>query len=121
MLGGPVVCLARWRRLVGAVTQIAWAHATFNPWIGCMRVSPACDRCYAAAIAKRFGWRDNEGHDLWDVHAERKRTSEAYWRGPLRWNRDALATGERRRVFCASMADILTITRRRRGAWSCGI
>ena len=71
-----------------------------------MRVSPACDRCYAAAIAKRFGWRDNEGHDLWDVHAERKRTSEAYWRGPLRWNRDALATGERRRVFCASMADI---------------
>ena len=91
---------------MGAVTQIAWAHATFNPWIGCMRVSPACDRCYAAAIAKRFGWRDNEGHDLWDVHAERKRTSEAYWRGPLRWNRDALATGERRRVFCASMADI---------------
>jgi protein gp37 len=71
-----------------------------------MRVSPACDRCYAAAIAKRFGWRDNEGRELWDVHAERKRTSEAYWRGPLRWNRDALATGERRRVFCASMADI---------------
>jgi protein gp37 len=71
-----------------------------------MRVSPACDRCYAAAIAKRFGWRGNEGRDLWDVHAERKRTSEAYWRGPLRWNRDALAAGERRRVFCASMADI---------------
>ena len=71
-----------------------------------MRVSPACDRCYAAAIAKRFDWHDNDGRDLWDVHAERKRTSEAYWRGPVRWNRDALAAGERRRVFCASMADV---------------
>jgi protein gp37 len=71
-----------------------------------MRVSPACDRCYAAAIAQRFGWRDNEGRELWDVHAGRKRTSEAYWHGPLRWNRDAQAVGERRRVFCASMADI---------------
>jgi len=86
-----------------------------------MRVSPACDRCYAAAIAKRFGWRDNEGRDLWDVRAERKRTSEAYWRGPLCWNRDALAAGERRRVFCASMADIFDNHAPAAGAWICGI
>jgi hypothetical protein len=84
-------------------------------------VSPACDRCYAAAIAKRFGWCDNKGYDLWDVHAERKRTSEAYWRGPLRWNRDALAAGERRRVFWRAWRISLTIKRRRPGAWSCGI
>ncbi len=36
-------------------TAIAWADATFNPWIGCTKVSPACDRCYAEAWDKRYG------------------------------------------------------------------
>ena len=30
-------------------TKIEWAHHTFNPWIGCTKVSPACDHCYAKA------------------------------------------------------------------------
>ncbi len=29
-------------------TRIEWADHTFNPWMGCTRVSPACDNCYAA-------------------------------------------------------------------------
>ena len=29
-------------------TNIEWCDATFNPWMGCTRVSPACDDCYAA-------------------------------------------------------------------------
>jgi protein gp37 len=70
------------------------------------RISPACDRCYAAALAKRTGRRDRAGRDLWDPHAGRVHTSADYWRTPLRWTRDALAAGQRRRVFCASMADI---------------
>ena len=68
---------------MGAITQIAWCDATFNPWVGCLRVSTACDRCYAAALSWRYGWRDGKGRDLWDVRANRKRTSVAYWRGPL--------------------------------------
>lgn len=32
--------------------------------------------------------------------------SEAYWKQPLRWNREATAAGERRRVFCSSLADV---------------
>jgi protein gp37 len=28
-------------------TKIEWVDHTFNPWIGCTRVSPACDNCYA--------------------------------------------------------------------------
>jgi len=83
---------------MGAVTRIAWCDATFNPWVGCQRVSTACDRCYAAALS----WR----RDLWDLRADRKRTGSAYWRGPLRWNERAQAEGTRRRVFCASMADV---------------
>lgn len=91
---------------MGEITGIAWCDATFNPWLGCLRVSPACDRCYAAALSKRTGRRDPAGLDLWDAHAQRVRTSPDYWRQPIRWNRDALATGIRRRVFTASMADI---------------
>jgi len=91
---------------MGAITQIAWCDATFNPWVGCLRVSTACDRCYAAALSWRYGWRDGKGRDLWDPGADRKRTSSAYWRGPLRWSERAQAAGTRRRIFCASMADV---------------
>ena len=87
-------------------TPIAWTHSTFNPWLGCLRVSPACDHCYAAAIVKRTGRHDGQGSDLWDPHAERVRTSPSYWQQPIAWNREALAAGMRHRVFCASMADI---------------
>jgi protein gp37 len=91
---------------MGAITRIAWCDATFNPWVGCLRVSTACDRCYAATLSWRYGRRDSKGQDLWDVRADRKRTSAAYWRGPLRWNQRAQAEGTRRSVFCASMADV---------------
>src|SRR5580692_4443528 len=49
---------------MGATTRIAWCDATFNPWVGCLRVSTACDRCYAAALSWRYGWRDGKGRDL---------------------------------------------------------
>ncbi|MBR0653379.1 phage Gp37/Gp68 family protein [Roseomonas terrae] len=88
---------------MGADTLIEWADHTFNPWTGCQAVSPACDHCYAEAQAKRspktFGG--------WGPHAERKRTSESYWRQPLKWNSEARKIGTRPRVFCASMADIM--------------
>jgi protein gp37 len=91
---------------MAARTAIAWCDHTFNPWLGCLRVSPACDHCYAAALARRTGRRDWAGRDLWDPHADRVRTSPAYWREPYRWNAQAAAAGLRRRVFCASMADV---------------
>ena len=28
-------------------SKIEWTDATFNPWVGCMKVSPACAHCYA--------------------------------------------------------------------------
>ena len=37
-------------------TKIEWADHTFNPWMGCTRVSPACDNCYAADMMDaRYG------------------------------------------------------------------
>ncbi len=83
---------------MGADTKIEWAHHTYNPWIGCTRLSPACDHCYAADWAKRYG----QEH-LWQ--GERRQSSAQYRRQPSRWNAAAAEAGERRRVFCASLAD----------------
>lgn len=89
---------------MGANTKIKWVRNsdgspghTFNPWIGCTRVSPGCDNCYAAAMSHRFG-NDN----LWN--GDRRRTQT--WGDPRRWNREAGEKGIRVRVFCASMADV---------------
>jgi len=45
------------------------------------------------------------GRVTWGPHGERKRTSEANWKLPLRWAK--AANGSRPRVFCASLADWL--------------
>lgn len=79
-------------------TKIEWAHHTFNPWVGCTKVSPACVNCYAE------GWAKRSGQVVWG--GERKRTSLAHWNLPLKWNRAAMAQGIRYRVFCASLADV---------------
>lgn len=82
-------------------SKIEWTTHTFNPWIGCTKVAPPCDNCYAEALAKRYGWTK------WGNEGERKRTSPANWRKPIAWNKAAKAAGERHRVFCASLADWL--------------
>lgn len=119
-----------------AETSIEWTRGpngeqgyTFNPWTGCTKVSPGCDHCYAE------GWAKRSGLVQWGPGAERRRTSEAIWRKPLKWDRLAFAEcgacgwrGDmreahwggtqcpscrekevkpaRRRVFCASLSDV---------------
>jgi protein gp37 len=85
------------------VTGIAWTDSTFNPWIGCTKVGPGCDHCYAEALDKRHRWG---GATHWGAGVPRKRTSPDYWRKPLAWNRKAEASGQPWRVFCASLADV---------------
>jgi len=36
------------------MTKIEWTSETWNPIIGCSKVSPGCANCYAARIAARF-------------------------------------------------------------------
>ncbi len=86
---------------MGETSNIAWTRSTFNPWIGCSKVSEACRSCYAESFASgRMGLR------VWGPSAERSLTSESGWRLPERWNRKAAKTGEFWPVFCSSLADV---------------
>ena len=68
-------------------SKIEWTDATFNPWEGRLTGGSHC----------------GSGAPL-------RRTSEANWRKPIKWNRDAAdfiaKYGRRQRVFCASLADV---------------
>ena len=83
---------------MGDTTKIEWCDHTWSPWIGCTKLSAACDHCYAADMAKRYGWAKFEAGE------PRHRTSTAYWRKPLQWNRQAEAAGKPATVF-ASLCD----------------
>lgn len=88
-------------------TKIEWATHTFNPWEGCQKVGPGCDHCYAETRNARFGG----GQAInWGPGAPRRRTSEANWDLPRRWNANHATFfaqhGHRQRVFCASLADV---------------
>jgi protein gp37 len=87
---------------MGEQSKIEWTDHTFNPWTGCEKVSPACRNCYAEALARRAP----QTFGQWGGDQPRRLTSAANWRLPRRWNRQAQAAGERRRVFCASLADV---------------
>jgi protein gp37 len=110
-------------------SNISWTDHTFNPWIGCTRVSPACDGCYAAELMgteggrfKRVTWGEPGAGE-----GTRDRTKD--WSKPRKWNREAAnamatyvsAEAYRERhggagivvpkpaptfVFCASLADV---------------
>ena len=81
-------------------SKIEWTDHTFNSWWGCTKVSPACDHCYAETWAKRVGL------DVWSAGKPRRFLSEAYWKQPYRWNKEAGQANRRARVFCASMSDV---------------
>jgi len=83
-------------------TGIQWTDHTFNPWWGCIRVSPGCEHCYAETFAKRLGL------NVWGPAKTTGRRTFAgkHWDAPMRWNAAAKKAGVRARVFCASMADV---------------
>jgi len=88
-----------WRSLMGKNSKIEWTDHTFNPWWGCVKVSPGCENCYAERLAHRLDF------DVWGVNANRRWMSKSYWQRPEKnWNK--ISPG---RVFCGSMCDIFEI------------
>jgi len=49
---------------MGEITAIEWCDHTFNPWIGCTKVSPACDNGQ-----RKFWDRLGLGDDIADFAA----------------------------------------------------
>jgi len=86
-------------------TGIEWCDWTFNPWIGCTKVGLGCDNCYAEVSTPA-----RTLHINWGAKATRHRTSAGIWAQPVKWEREHEAFqakhGRRRRVFCASLADV---------------
>lgn len=81
------------------MSTIEWTDETWNPTVGCSRVSPGCDRCYAVRVAAR---------EMQDAH--RGLTKDGDWTGEVRCLPERLETPLRwrkpRRVFVDSMSDL---------------
>lgn len=89
-------------------TGIAWTKSTFNPWIGCTKVGPGCDNCYADTMDARLVFK---GERHWGAGVARMHTSEANWNKVRSWNAQAPNTEFAGRkgfwpVFCSSLADV---------------
>lgn len=87
---------------MGETTGIEWTDHTFNPWRGCTKISEGCAHCYADTASKR----NPKVLGVWGPQGKRVVAADAYWNQALRWNLDAQDAGMRRRVFCASLADV---------------
>lgn len=85
---------------MGALTHIQWCDHSFNGWIGCSKVHEGCTNCYAE---REFAHRRKRV--VWGPHGTRSVTKT--WSDPLKWNRAAKQTGQRPRVFTASISDVL--------------
>ncbi len=82
-------------------TSIALTNNTFNPWMGCTKVSPGCANCYAETMMDKIYQRVK-----WGKGQERQRTSIQKWKEPLKWQKQAVSSGQRIKVFCSSLADV---------------
>jgi len=88
---------------MGKDSSIEWTDHTFNPWWGCSKVSPGCANCYAETWARRVGAA------VWGKDADRRTFGEKHWGEPVKWNAAAALEKRRKRVFCASMADVFEL------------
>ena len=76
-------------------TKISWATTSWNPVTGCTPISPGCENCYAAAMAKRLKAMGQKGY----AEGFRITCHEERFKQPLRWKKP-------RTIFVCSMGDL---------------
>lgn len=92
-------------------TGISWCDHTSNIAIGCTKVGPGCDNCYAERddlrrYSKTLGGATKEIPIIhWGPGAPRHFRLDAWTKDIFAWNRKAHAAGVRRRVFIDSLSD----------------
>jgi protein gp37 len=91
---------------MGKESTIGWTDATANFWMGCQKVSPGCEHCYAEHDTPVRTHRA-KGLELWGPPktTERYRTKGA-WKDVPALDRAARRDGVRKRLFVSSLADI---------------
>lgn len=77
------------------LSKIQWTDATWNPWVGCSKVSAGCTNCYAEGLAKRLKVPWGQGQP---------RRLSKNWETPRAWDRAAARRKTPLRVF-PSMCD----------------
>lgn len=86
------------------MTSIEWTDETWNPTVGCSKVSPGCDGCYAIDVAHRGMQDAHRGLTI------RRPGEPVDWTGEVRLLPGRLETpygwSEPRRVFVDSMSDL---------------
>ena len=84
-------------------TSIEWTTETWNPTVGCSRVSAGCENCYAERVAHRGMQDAHKGLTVMGKKGPR-------WNGEVRLLPERLATPLRwrkpRKVFVDSMSDL---------------
>ena len=82
----------------GGTARYGLSRLSVNPWLGCTKVNPGCDLCYAESWAKRMG-----SPERWN--GKRRCTTPDNRKQLRKRDSQAAAAGGRKRVFCASLAD----------------
>src|SRR3972149_8569810 len=80
---------------MSSFSSIEWTDATWNPILGCTKVSQGCKHCYAEVFAERF--RGVPGHPFeqgFDLRLVPSKLEE-----PFKWSKP-------RKVFTCSMSDL---------------
>jgi protein gp37 len=72
---------------MGKGTSIEWADSTWNPWYGCVKVSPGCQHCYM------YQWAERAGKNPRQVTRSKTR-----FREPLQWS-------DGQSIFTCSLSD----------------
>lgn len=98
-------------------TKIEWCEETWNPIVGCSRISEGCRNCYAERMAYRLAAMDREGYNDGVVRGVgyierpgRQPRMHGEWTGQTRLIRHVLdkpfGWQKPRRIFVCSMGDI---------------
>jgi protein gp37 len=77
---------------MGEKTGIEWTDATWNPWMGCLKVSPGCKQCYMYRDMKRYGRNPKV--------VTRSKTT---FNNPLKWAKGSHEPGTK--IFTCSWSD----------------
>src|SRR3972149_594590 len=80
---------------MGSQSTIEWTDATWNPVVGCTKISPGCTNCYAFTLGERF--RGVPGHPF--EHGFDLRLAPHRLQDPLSWKKP-------RKIFTCSMSDM---------------